>query len=93
MYLNDIEETFILSGIEGIDVGSLKLFLLLYTEDIVLFVRSAEDLQKSLDVLAEYCLKWKLTVNTNKTKIIIFRNGGRLPRNIHFSYSGENRNC
>ena len=37
MYLNDIEREHILKGAEGIDIGMLKLFLLLYADDIILF--------------------------------------------------------
>ena len=34
-----------------------------------------EDLQKSLDSLGEYCAKWKLYINYNKTKCITFSKG------------------
>ena len=37
MYLNDLEEEFNLKGSEGINVGMLKMFLILYADDIVLF--------------------------------------------------------
>ena len=83
MYLNDIEEVFLLKGIEGIDIGTLKICLLLYADDIILFSKSAEGLQKSLDVLAEYCDRWKLLVNAKKTKILIFRKGGGLTETYH----------
>ena len=47
----------------------LKLFSLLYADDIIIiFSESAEGLQKGLDILKGYCDKWKLIVNTNKTK-------------------------
>ena len=32
--------------------------------------------------------RWTLTVNTSKTKVVIFRKGGRLPANIQFNYKG-----
>ena len=60
----------------------VKLLLLLYADDIVLFAKTAEELQKSLDILEEYYDRWKLTVNKSKTKIVIFRKGGRLPVNL-----------
>jgi hypothetical protein len=34
MYLNDLEETFILNGFKGVDIGMFKLSLLLYGDDI-----------------------------------------------------------
>lgn len=72
MYLNDLESEFIQKGVEGIDIGMLKLFLLLYADDIVIFSNTSDGLQKGLDVLAEYCDWWKLTVNTEQTKVMIF---------------------
>jgi len=51
---------------------------LLFADDAVLISETREGLQKSLDSLYEYCCKWKLTVNVEKTKIMVFRKGGRL---------------
>ena len=48
----------------------LKLYLLLYADDIVIFAESSQGLQNGLDILAEYSKMWKLTVSTDKTKII-----------------------
>ena len=65
MYLNDLEQELEVKGASGIDIGMVKLFLLLYADDIVIFGKTPEELQKSLDILEEYCSRWKLTVNTN----------------------------
>ena len=51
------------------------LICLLYADDIVLFADSKAELQTSLNVLYEYCQKWKLVVNTNKTKLMVFKKG------------------
>ena len=56
---------------DGVDIGFMKLFLLLYADDIVIFSESANGLQKGLDILNEYCQRWKLSVNPNRSKIII----------------------
>ena len=89
MFLNDLEEEFKKKGVEGIDVGYLNLAILLYADDIILFAKSAKALQNSLNVLEEYCLRWKLTVNTDKTKIMVFSKGGRVPGNLVFKYSNK----
>ena len=39
MYLNDLEEELITNGVNGIDIGMLKLFLLLYADDIVFLAK------------------------------------------------------
>ena len=67
----------------------VKLFLLLYADDIVLSAHSPDELQSLLEILKNHCISWKLTVNTSKTKMNIFRNGGRLPRDLRFIYNGE----
>ena len=40
-------------------------------------------------VMYQYCQKWKLTVNIQNTKVMVFRKGGILGRNTCFYY-GEN---
>ncbi|XP_052772033.1 uncharacterized protein LOC128211362 isoform X1 [Mya arenaria] len=90
MYLNDIEEYYMLNGFDGIDIGMLKLFLLLYADDIVIMADSEDQLKKGLLLLEQYCDRWKLSVNSTKTKVMIFKKGGRLRKNIVFSYKGVN---
>lgn len=62
--------------------------MLLYADDIVVFANTQEQLQNSLDLLLEYCNKWKLTINVSKTKVTVFRKGGVLSRNMGFYYNG-----
>ena len=87
MYVNDIEDYFYLRGAEGVDIYMFKVFLLLYADDITIFAETSDGLQKGLDILKDYCTRWKLTVNTQKSKIMVFRKGGQLPRNLKFYYS------
>ena len=88
IYVNDLEETFIREGFKGISIGMFKLFLLLYADDIVVMAESISDLQNAMNILKDYCDKWKLTVNVNKTKAMVFRKGGRLGRNTKLSFNG-----
>ena len=44
----------------------LKLFLLLYADDTVLFSDNEIDMQQALSVFETYSKEWKLTVNTEK---------------------------
>ena len=75
-YVNDLEEEFILKGFQGITINTLKLLLLLYADDIVIFAESEVELQNGLNILKQYCQTWKLVVNVNKTKVMVFRKGG-----------------
>ena len=53
----------------------VKLFTLLYADDTIMLADSAEELQNALEALKLYCDKWSLTVNAQKTKIVIFSRG------------------
>ena len=87
MFLNDIEDIFIDNGLSAINVDMFKLFLILHADDIVIFANSKEELQLSLNGLYEYCQRWKRMVNINKTKVIVFRNSGRLTALTNLYYN------
>ena len=53
----------------------LKIFCLLYADDTIALAESAVQLQKALDGLFEYCNRWALNINLDKTKVIIFSRG------------------
>lgn len=89
LFLNDIEEQFIQHGMEGLDTDIIKIFMLLYADDIVIFANSAEKLQESLNILSDYCRRWKLCINVTKTKIMVFRKGGLLNRDLAFYYENN----
>ena len=58
-------------------INELKLFLILFADDQVLFATSPETLQSLLTDLENYCRLWGLKINTSKTKAIIFEKGRR----------------
>ena len=54
----------------------VKLFTILYANDTVLLAESAEELQLELNYFYEYCEKWNIKVNINKSKVMVFSKGG-----------------
>ena len=86
MYINDLDDEIIHKGVGGVDIGMLKLFILLHADDIVLLAENELDMQNYLDALYEYSMKWRLCVNIEKTKVMIFHKGGRLSNNLEFKY-------
>nr|XP_006811365.1 PREDICTED: D(1)-like dopamine receptor-like [Saccoglossus kowalevskii] len=79
-YVNDIENA-LSQGVETVVYSNtLKPMYLLYADDLALFSSSPIGLQRLLDRLADYCYssRRRLNVNLNKSKIIVFRKGGRL---------------
>ena len=54
----------------GIDIGNVGITLLLYANDIVLLAPSEEMLQTQLNFVSDWCAKWKMSVNKEKTQSI-----------------------
>ncbi len=57
----------------GINIDNTILSLLLYADDIALTAPSADKLQTMLGTVNKWCNKWRLTVNTEQTKVVQFR--------------------
>ena len=71
IFLNDLHEYLGNKEVNGIQVQGeaeifLKLYILLYADDTVIFSDNAHDLQNALE-FDEYCNRWKLTINVSKT--------------------------
>ena len=89
MFINDIEQNLQENLNDGISIEQLQLYLLLFADDAVIFSETREGLQNHLNNLESYCQKWNLTVNVNKTKIVVFRKGGNLGQNDKWFYGGS----
>ena len=84
IYLNDFK-TFLSEKYNGLSKVSesianelniyLRIFCLLYADDTIVLAENAAQLQKALDGLNNYCNKWALKVNLDKTKVVIFSKG------------------
>ena len=76
LYLNDLERYFMINNVGGITAevnaehiySYLKIFILLFADDTVLFSHSKDELQGMLNLFENYCDEWKLTVNISKNK-------------------------
>ena len=63
-------------NISEVDIKKmLNLFVLLYADDTVIFSESVKGLQDGLDTIKQYSERWKLSLNIQKCKIIIFSRG------------------
>jgi hypothetical protein len=61
----------------------------MYADDTVLLSESVVGLQKMLDSLHVYSTKWNIDVNIEKTKIVVFRNRGKLTNTEKWTYNGN----
>ena len=61
---------------------------LLYADDLVLISNSKEGLQRKLNSLADFCGKWRLTVNIEKTIVMKISKSGR-PAESNFTFNNR----
>jgi hypothetical protein len=45
--------------------------------------------QRAINSIKEYCKEWKLKININKTKIVVFKKGGKLSKYENWKLGGE----
>ena len=87
IFLNDLESFMANNGATGINLDLrydqltifLKIFVLLYADDTVIFGTDQNQFQANLDLIFEYATTWKLDINYDKIKIMNFgtRNDNR----------------
>ena len=73
----------------GLSIEEINIILLLFADDMVIVGNSPEDLQNSLNLLFKYCSDWGLTVNIQKTKIVVFRKRGQIREGESWTYNDE----
>ena len=63
-------------------------FILLFADDTLLLAEMLPDLQNLLHKLSSYCDKWNITVNTDKTKVLVIKRSSR-PGDFEIFYGNE----
>ena len=61
----------------GIDIKSRRISILLYADDIVMLANNESDMQTLLNTLHTWCQRWRMLINTEKSKVVHFRQGRR----------------
>ena len=61
----------------------------MFADDTAIFSETAKGLQKAIDNLDDYCLKWGITVNVRKTKVVVFRKPCKLAAGDKWIYRGN----
>ena len=85
LYINDLALTLKENNI-GVNIDGHTICILLYADDIVLLAENEKDLQTLLDITQDWCYKWKLNINVEKSKIMHFRPNKKKQSNINFSF-------
>ena len=80
LFLNDLEYTLSKNNSVGLNLYDndlktyMKIIVLLYADDTVLFAESRKEMQILINDFSSYCKTWKLTINNDKTKLLVFGN-------------------
>ena len=85
LYINDLAKE-IKHLNKGIQIGNLNVGILLYADDMVLLGNNEADLQCMLDAMYEWCYKWRLKVNIEKSNIVHFRPKNAIKTDYVFKY-------
>ena len=91
LLINDVAEKVSNKGKHGIQFlpGLQEIFLLLFADDICLISTTPTGLQNQINNLEKASEALGLTVNSNKTKVMIFRKGGHLSKAEKWFYKGK----
>ena len=89
LYLSDLSEELKAKNLNDVGLNELPLSCMLYADDLVIFSKSKNGLQDYLDSLSEYCKENDVSVNLNKTKVLIFNNCGRTMNKHVLYYRGS----
>ena len=94
IFLNDLEPYLQAKNNTGVEFEFenddmyfyIKFIVLLYADDTAIICDSPDEFQTSLDNFVDYCKIWKLNINHDKTKIVIF--GARRTDKYCFTMEG-----
>jgi len=67
--------------------------MLLYADDLFIMGDHVGRVQSLLNALSVFCEKWGLSINMNKTKAMVYRNGGIIRKNEKFFLNANQIEC
>ena len=88
LYINELAMEITKSGRHGVMLDTYELLALLLADDIILCSETVVGLQCQLNILYRAACKLHLSVNLQKSNIIVFRKGGYLAEKERWFYNG-----
>ena len=86
IFINELEKEQKNSNCKGISLASaVRIFLLMYADNIALIADTSIELQRKLKALESVCQKLGTEVNLAKPKVIVFGNGGKLRKKSFYT--------
>ena len=91
LYINDLLNDLNEYSFDSVHLSDkLQITCLAYAYDIILISKSALGLQNLLNCLHKFCEKWKMKVNTTKTKCITFQKKNKVNKSEIFRIGNAN---
>ena len=91
LLINELANEIVRYGRHGVQIlpDILQIFILMFADDIILMSDSVCGLQNQLNVLHDTAKDIGLGLNLDKSKVIVFRNGGHIASHEKWLYGGE----
>jgi hypothetical protein len=91
LLINELADDIEKNGKHGITLSPyfIQILILLFADDVILLSNTVVGLQRQLNLLSNSVNTLNLTVNREKSKVIIFRNGGHIASAEKWFYEGE----
>lgn len=89
LFMNDLPFYLKSAGCKGVNLNNHNFNCLMFADDLMLISSSPTDLQNSMNILSTHANEWKLKVNIDKTKIMIFNSLGRKLQDAVFKYNKQ----
>ena len=78
VYVNEIFNRVNENNTSNIYLSETQINALMYADDLILLSETKEGLQKLIDKVNDFCIERSLTVNSKKTKVMVFNRGNKL---------------
>ena len=90
LFINDLIDELNNSGINGIQISANEpdVLTILYADDMANVGDTVRFLQMQIDIILRFCERTNMKINLQKTKVMVFRNGGILRYYEKWYYDG-----
>ena len=91
LYIEELLQMFKSAGCRGIYIDEIadNVMALLFADDVAMCSETVGRLREMIRVLEDFSKKWQLKIHLEKTKILVFRIGGKIKNNEVFYYENK----
>ena len=87
IFINDIGDDLLENNVPILN--DHKISHLLYADDLLLLSTSENELQRNITMINEFCNKWGISVNADKSKVMMFSKSGRMSKDQYIFTVGR----